>query len=371
MSTQINTPDTMLMKSSDAISWVFQPIPAEFGTNIWWKGAAEATVPVVRFKQEIVMIEDAAASTNVALSADGATFDQVVASEDGAERGIAFAPNLGTQGRFCSVGASGKISISDDAGQTWTIQTSPAPAANYRVVEWFASLGLFLAGADDLGANNIVTSPDGIDWTQRTAADFRARDFADDGTGNIVCVGEKNLAGQEDCYFSDDGITWTITSGAASSTGLGVAVVVYDAFRNRFMLIDQNEEVFITTDLGANWTNLNSNLEGLPGVNVNHIGGSDIIQIPITGRIICTVTTGVVISDDGGLTWVEQLDGWGQRRGIVRLDNGHLVSCGSGTNRNIIHSFDNGTTWLIGSDPLGATSTAFFNMAVGNVTEVP
>jgi photosystem II stability/assembly factor-like uncharacterized protein len=365
LSQQINTPDTMLMKSSDAISWVFQPIPAEFGTNIWWKGAAEATVPVVRFKQEVIMVEDTGGSTNVAFSADAATFDQLPAAQNAAIRDVEFCPTLGTQGRFVLVGTVGIINTSDDAGQTWTVRTSPDVLAVYRTVIWSASLELFIAGADNTGTQNIATSPDGIDWTLRTTPQFRVYDIADDGNGNLVAVGEGALL---DAMYSPDGINWTLATGDAGDSGSGSIIVQFDVARNRFVLIDSDEEVWVSTDLGANWTDLVSDLETVGG-NMNKTNGAHFIILS-SGRFIATTSTSILSSDDGGQTWTIRSTE-GSQRGLVQLGNGHVVSCAQITNRQILHSFDNGTTWLIGSDPLGAAAGVWHRMAVGNVTEIP
>jgi hypothetical protein len=54
-------------------------------------------------------------------------------------------------------------------GITWTAR-SAAEANTWRALAWSSELGLFCAVADQSGTNRVMTSPDGITWTARSGA---------------------------------------------------------------------------------------------------------------------------------------------------------------------------------------------------------
>jgi len=74
-------------------------------------------------------------------------------------------------GLFVAVGSTfgdGRVMTSPD-GITWTQRTSALPA-EIGAVCWSPELSLFVAVAGSGSGNRVMTSPDGITWTARTSA---------------------------------------------------------------------------------------------------------------------------------------------------------------------------------------------------------
>lgn len=121
-------------------------------------------------------------------------------------RDIDYAPGLGDgDGRLLAVGSFSRNIYSDDEGATWTYYTMNTNVGNMNCVAWSATLGLFAAGS---AAGRIVTSPDGITWTQRKNVGVPINDIRwDDSAGQFVAVNSNASQGIID--ISSDGITWT------------------------------------------------------------------------------------------------------------------------------------------------------------------
>ncbi len=98
--------------------------------------------------------------------------------------------------------------ITSPDGVNWTTRT--APSQQWRGIAWSPKLGLFAAVASSGTGNRVMTSPDGITWTNRTStADYKWRDICwSDQLGIFVAV--SNTSGHTDKVMtSSDGITWT------------------------------------------------------------------------------------------------------------------------------------------------------------------
>lgn len=138
----------------------------------------------------------------VASSLDGAAWE--VRNAGTHHNGIAFG-----QGKYVVVGAGGEILTSTNA-QSWVRQTSGTSVFLYDVTY---GNGLFVAvGAYGVSEGTILTSNDGIHWTQRVAptgpyGSLRGVTF---GAGRFVAVGDgEAMGGVARVMSSADGITWT------------------------------------------------------------------------------------------------------------------------------------------------------------------
>ena len=100
-------------------------------------------------------------------------------------------------GMFVAVGNSGRIVTSTD-GITWTEQTSPISAMLWLVTY---GNGMFVVFSD---SGNIVTSTDGITWTKQTSPVSTRLDSVTYANGMFVAVGNSGSI-----VTSTDGITWT------------------------------------------------------------------------------------------------------------------------------------------------------------------
>lgn len=108
----------------------------------------------------------------------------------------------------------GGIWTSDNDGVTWTVRTSSFGGDSIRDIIWAEELSLWVACGT--GAK-IATSPDAINWTQRTNTfNSQVLGLAFDGT-IIVAVGDDQFGGDGLIETSTDGTTWTSRTPAASS----------------------------------------------------------------------------------------------------------------------------------------------------------
>lgn len=140
-------------------------------------------------------------------------------------RSIAWAPTLGTSGRLVAVAqgtGTNQVMTSDDGGASWTARTASA-ARSWNSVCWAPALSLFVAVASD-GAllGRVMTSPDGITWTSRTAANGEWASVAwSPSLARFVAVGLSG--GPNYAMTSTDGTTWT-ASGVTQVAGYWTSV---------------------------------------------------------------------------------------------------------------------------------------------------
>ena len=360
-----------VVTSPDGITWTGVDGSIPTGVNRSFASGAIGKVSLKRFRQEIVVVEDVAADNRVVTSEDGynwATSNTAVLTT--AAKSVAWSPSLGSQGRFCLVGDGGKTETSDDGGLTWTTRTA-AEAKDLQDILWSATLSLFVAVVDDgAGTTAIATSPNGIDWTARTTGSgWTLFSIAEDGAGNLVAAGNGPTLFR-DALFSSDGITWTECSEDCVALGGNGVAVGYDTTRSRFILFSNTETGFYSTDGGDTWTDTSAAFLGHSLVEsdteVLHIGG-------LVDRILLSASTGMLESDDGGLTWAnvnyQGKDTMSGRTSMVRMNNGRLLSTALGGVARIIYSDDDGDTWYQGSTP-AATFGIWQSVATGRIIEV-
>ena len=161
-------------------------------------------------------------STTKGIAFPGAT-SQSSGTGNHSLQGVAYAPSIGTYGRWVAVGdTTGVHPIiihSDDNGVTW-VAAGTIPATNFSLnaVCWTGSLFCTVGGSNGTQAI-IFTSPDGDVWTARTGT-AGAHDMATViWTGTLFVAAGVAGASQT----SPDGITWTAGSGLANATYYAVA----------------------------------------------------------------------------------------------------------------------------------------------------
>lgn len=133
--------------------------------------------------------------------------------DSGQGQRVAFAPELGANGLLCAVGSGGSaIVTSDDGGSTWTARASDLDGGQGYDVIWVASLTLFIAGGYDGTDGAILTSPDGIIWTNQGnpfESGYAAAGIAWSETqALLVAVGGSSGTGPA-IVTSADGSIWT------------------------------------------------------------------------------------------------------------------------------------------------------------------
>lgn len=143
------------------------------------------------------------------------------AAADNQWYGIAESPDLGLLVAVGITGTGNRVMTSRNGGLTWTIGTCPDQA--WRAVEWAATCanglggyGLFVAVSSDGVGTRVMTSPDGLTWTLRTsAADLVWRTLcwapeAPNGSGGFgLFVAMADSGTNNRIMTSPDGVTWT------------------------------------------------------------------------------------------------------------------------------------------------------------------
>lgn len=140
----------------------------------------------------------------ISTSPDGITWTSRGAGPVGSKTALAYG-----NGRFVYVSSTGGAAYSDD-GITWA-----AGDTNGSTLSWVAVTygnGLFVAISQGTGPtpSKVMTSPDGIGWTERTIpieGDYNGIAY---GNGIFSAVGVENFSGSKVCVVSNDGINWRL-----------------------------------------------------------------------------------------------------------------------------------------------------------------
>lgn len=187
---------------------------------------------------------------------------------------VAWSPELGLFAAIASGGGTvttDRVMTSPD-GLAWTIRTA-AQAHAWRSICWGGPAGakLFVAVSSTTSVNHVMTSADGITWVTRSTNPFSSslRGVCWSPDLNLfVAVG--NAGTGQRALTSPDGITWTVQSTPADNSWFSVCWA--GAPVNKFVACattGTNGRVMTSPD-GVTWTlqPLNAELNGNPWVGV-------------------------------------------------------------------------------------------------------
>ena len=114
-------------------------------------------------------------------------------------------------------------------GETWTGHTVPTPGAGWVDIAYSPDLGLYVAVSNRSGSQpaKIMTSGDAVTWTDLITGTAVPTSMNDStciawGAGIFVALGGVDGSGQH-LVTSTDGVTWTQQSDPNTSQWLGVA----------------------------------------------------------------------------------------------------------------------------------------------------
>ena len=186
--------------------------------------------------------------------------------------------------------------VSEDEGKTWTVH--PIGITNINLVYLLYANGTFIA----TGTNGrIITSTDGIEWTQRTSGVSynlgRIRYFAE--TGTYIIINSAPTTNAKNAFlFSTDLITWQNRYVRASYIdSFALYDIAYDGEKYLTLgVVDNQMVVFTTTDQTFidSWVSQ-------PATNIT----ADAVKIITYNRTFTGFTdTKLLISQDG-LNWTE------------------------------------------------------------------
>ena len=200
-------------------------------------------------------------------------------------------------------------------GLTWTEQTSGISYTLNSVV-WsgtqFVAVG---------GHGSIITSPDGVAWTARSSGTtLNLSGIAWSGT-QFVAVGDVGIV-----LSSNDGITWT-------SQQLGNSLSGVASSGTQFVAVGSSGTMYTSPD-GTNWTS-------------RPLGYSNFCGITWSGTQFVTVGwngTGAIFTSPDGVTWTSRVSGTDRYLYGVGQCNNQLIAVGD--TGVISTSSDDGATWF-------------------------
>ena len=202
--------------SSDGITWTSSTVAGLTIslTNVCW------SPQLSRF----VAVANNGVSTNrIIYSSNGIDWTYSTSLTSIAWTGVTWSPQLG---RFVCVGPAGstRLAYSDD-GITWTAANNTGMAvSSWSKVCWSPELGIYCTVASilTLASQAIATSPDGVNWTLRTAPNTNTMGdicWAAE-IGQFITVSYGGTADR--VSTSSDGITWVARTPATTNSWFGI-----------------------------------------------------------------------------------------------------------------------------------------------------
>jgi hypothetical protein len=283
--------------------------------------------------------------------------------------------------------------LAEEALSDWTSATPPL--ASWSNIAF--GNGVFVSVSTGPNSTAVMTSPDGITWTLRTASSTGQRRAVTFGNGLFVAVNYQYASGSTAVMTSPDGITWTDRnngSGTSSQSGVWTDITFGNGL---FVAVAEvNDKIMYSSD-GINWTRISP--FGFTHKKVNFgdgvfliLGGGSFgaperlirstdginwseITLPSQNRwtdiafgngLFVAVAEGalnqIMISEDLGLTWTTypspQLNNW---LNIIFASGYFVATSRTGTNR-VMYS-KNGISWTLQTSP---QQNDWQNIAFGN-----
>jgi hypothetical protein len=230
-------------------------------------------------------------------------------------------------GLYVAVGPYNILTSPD--GITWT-QRNPY-SSSYAVTY---GNGLYVAVGRRGGIN---TSPDGITWTSRTSGTMEDLNAVIYGNGLYVVVGEAGTI-----LTSPDGITWTQQNSGASN---GLNGVIYA----NGLYVVVSYQLILTSPDGITWTQQN------PGTS-NDLNGVTYGN----GLFVAVGTGGTILSSPDGINWTTQTSGITSFLYEITYGNGLYVAVSYG---GIILTSPDGITW---TQQTSGTTSNLLGITYGN-----
>lgn len=304
--------------SSDGLNWTQQTIPATGNwADISWNGSVFCTI--------------SNGSNVAATSPDGATWTLRSMSATGNWTGIGYHSGVA---KFLAVSTNHTGCLSSD-GISWTTTLLPSSISYKRVV---SNDAIYMVNSTTNGNAMVVTSPDGITWTQR---DYTANPVR----GSALAFRPLSPSnGLWACTTSSNGAVWSTNSGVSwSVSSIGVNIVKsYLVWTGSAFLYGCNSASLNTSTTGSG-----AFLTTTTGFNPVYAGaatdGSGLIAIGVNSRLVSRTR-------DTGINWdnfaLPQNASWS---GIAY---GSGMYCAIATGTVAAYSY-NGTGWFQTTLPTG------------------
>ena len=233
-------------------------------------------------------------------------------------------------GLYVAVARNTQNLMTSPDGITWTQRAHNCGALNWSDIIY--ANGIFVAVASGSTTNNVMTSTDGITWTPRTTNSDNYNSVTY-GNGLFVATATSGLGNR--VMTSPDGITWTARNAATTNAWRGVTfanglfvAVATSGTGNRVM----------TSPDGINWTSRSSAANN-SWYSVTY-GNGLFVAVAIDG------TGNRVMTSPDGITWTSRSSATDNQWYDVAFGNGRFVAVAqSGTGNRAMSSTD-GINWI-------------------------
>jgi surface protein len=232
-------------------------------------------------------------------------------------------------GLYVAVARNTQNLMTSPDGITWTQRAHNCGALNWNDIIY--ANGIFVAVASGSATNNVMTSTDGITWTPRTT---NSDNYNSVTYGNGLFVATATSGFGNRVMTSPDGITWTARNAATTNPWRGVTfgnglfvAVATSGTGNRVM----------TSPDGINWTSRSSAANN-SWYSVTY-GNGLFVAVAIDG------TGNRVMTSPDGITWTIRSSAADNQWYDVAFGNGRFVAVAqSGTGNRAMSSTD-GINW--------------------------
>ena len=175
---------------------------------------------------------------------------------------------------FIFIGANSTVvvALSDDGknaytspdGINFTSVAAPPAAINTFTINWFATGGLFIAGAAVDATHNIITSPNGVVWTPRVSTINHPNVIK---SNTSLCVA--TCSATPYVMSSPDGIVWTNTTTPLTANARSLA---WSEEQKMWMCTLVSALTAFTSTDGLSWTSRGTLTPQLPGDSLIWVG---------------------------------------------------------------------------------------------------
>lgn len=160
-------------------------------------------------------------------------------------------------GKFVAVGEGSNLAYISTDGINWTTSTLPSGSTSMAYYGIAYGNGLFVVGGyinNGTSTRVVITSPDGITWTQRTTpvAGSSSGEWYRFLYGNGIFVAVANVVSTASIMTSSDGITWTARTHASASP----LSVCYGNGRWIATISGSTSTALTSTDNGVTWSTI-------------------------------------------------------------------------------------------------------------------
>lgn len=264
----------------------------------------------------------------------------------------------------------------------WNLVTCPSQTNGWFAITY--GKGLFVAVCRGTNSNTVMTSPDGINWTLRTAINdfWKSVTYGVvNGIGLFVAVSEYtgNAGTGNRIMTSLDGITWTlqttpttpisadifwtcVTYGTVNGNGLFVAVGYANSGGNAF------NRAMISSD-GVSWTMQTTPTPYSTWTWVTYGNG---LFVAVASATTTGVTTKKAMTSPDGVNWTLQTTNINTAWQGVAYGNGVFVAVSNSVSANNVMTSPDGVTWTAQTPPSSSTwiGITFGNKLFAAVTNV-